>query len=179
MAVAAQPCDRPLPAEGVGVVVAPGLVVTAGHIVEGARRSVTVDGARATTVLVDARTDLAVLAADVAGAATLAGEPSGPTHVATPRGDVAATVVRSGTLVVHDATDRTRHERRAHTIDVAVVEGTSGSPLVDATGAVVGIVVLANRADATSYAVTSDEVARLIDRRPRDGRVTTARPCPE
>jgi hypothetical protein len=75
---------------------------------------------------------------------------------------VAVELVRTGTLIVDDTTDRARYERQVHTIRPDVVDGTSGAPLVDATGGVVGIVVLANRADGTSYAVTAGEVADLL-----------------
>lgn len=167
--VAAQPCDRPLPSEGIGVVLGDGLVVTAGHVVEDPRREVTVDGAPATIVAVDARTDLAVLHADVPGTADLTATPSGAVHVATPNGDVAAELLRTGTLIVDDATDRARYERQVHTIRPDVPDGTSGAPLVDAGGDVLGIVVLANRTDGTSYAVTADEVARMLDEN-RSGR---------
>ena len=70
--------------------------------------------------------------------------------------------MRTGPLVVHDTTDGARYEREVHTIRPAVPDGTSGAPLVDGAGDVAGIVVLANRTDGTSYAVTSDEVRRLL-----------------
>jgi S1-C subfamily serine protease len=162
VAVAAQPCDRPLPAEGVGVVLGDGVVITAGHVVEGLRRSVTVDGADATVVAVDPRTDLAVLRADVAGAADLGDEIVGSPHVAAPAGDTAVTVTRTGPLVVHDTTDRVRYEREVHVVRPDVPEGTSGAPLVDEPGTVAGIVVLVNRRDGTSYAVTAAEVRALL-----------------
>jgi S1-C subfamily serine protease len=162
VAVAAQPCDRPLPSEGVGVVVGDGIVVTAGHIVEGPRRRVTVDGARATVVGVDRRTDLAVLRADVVGAVDVTRSPTGDVHVATPDDDIAVTVLRTGLLIVHDTTDRARYERQVHTIRPAVAAGTSGAPLLDASGDVAGIVVLANRGDGTSYAVTGAEVDAVL-----------------
>ncbi len=161
--IAAVPCDRPLPSEGIGVVLGDGLVVTAGHVVEGPRRAVTVAGAPATVIAVDARTDLAVLRADVPGAADLTATSAGAMRVATPTGDVAAELVRTGTLIVDDTSDRARYEREVHTIRPDVPGGTSGAPLVDATGDVVGIVVLANRADGTSYAVTAGEVQRVLD----------------
>jgi hypothetical protein len=160
--IAATPCDRPLAAAGLGVVLGDGLVVTAGHVVEGPRRTVTVDGAPAEVLVVDARTDLAVLRAGVAGTASLVDQPTGAVRVATPAGPIAAEVVHTGTLVVHDTTDRARYEREVHVIRPAVPAGTSGAPLVDAGGRVTGVVVLANRADGTSYAVTSEEIRRLL-----------------
>lgn len=176
VAVAAQPCDRPLPSEGLGVVVSDGLVVTAGHVVDGDRRTVTVNGAPASVVGLDARTDLAFLSADVSGAAELVDVASGATRIATPGGDVAAAVIRTGTLIVYDATDRARYVRQVHTIDAAVPPGTSGAPLVDEAGNVLGIVVLANRTDGTSYAVTSAEVRPLLGRERRRDAGTG---CPE
>jgi len=181
--VAAQPCDRPLPAEGLGVVVADGVVVTAGHVVEGPRRRLTVDGADATVLEVDARTDLAVLRADVTGGADVTTSPDGELRVATADGAIPVAVVRTGLLIVHDTTDRARYERQVHTIRPAVAAGTSGAPLVDASGDVAGIVVLTNRDDGTSYAVTGDEVRALLtangaavdDERDRPA----APPCPD
>jgi hypothetical protein len=72
------------------------------------------------------------------------------------------TIRRTGRLVVDDTTDRARYERRVHTITPDVVDGTSGAPLVDELGHVLGIVVLANRSDATSYAVTRSEIESVI-----------------
>jgi S1-C subfamily serine protease len=162
VAVRAQPCDRPLPSEGVGVVLADGVVVTAGHVVEGPRRDVTVDGEPAIVVALDARTDLGVLRADVSGRAELADDPSGATHVATPARDLPVRILRTGALVVEDTTDRASYTRQVHTITPDVVDGTSGAPLVDGVGHVLGIVVLANRNDATSYAVTRAEIETVL-----------------
>jgi S1-C subfamily serine protease len=179
--VAARPCDRPLPSEGVGVVLGDGLVVTAAHVVEGPRREVTVDGLAAAVVAVDHRTDLALLVADVPGGAVLTDVVSDELRVVTPTGSVPVDLVRTGTLIVDDATDRARYERDVHTVRPAVAAGTSGAPLVDASGRVLGIVVLANRRDDTSYAVTSGEVGAVRDAAgdpggdgPRAGAVRTA-----
>ena len=162
VAVTATPCDRPLASEGLGVVLGDGIVATAAHVVEGPRRTVTVDGAPASVLAVDARTDLALLRADVDGRAPLVDRPSGDVAVDTPGGDLASTIVRTGRLVVHDTSARLRHEREAHTIRPGVAGGTSGAPLVDEDGGVLGIVVLDNTTDGTAYAVTSAELARLL-----------------
>jgi S1-C subfamily serine protease len=157
--VAAQPCDRPTRSLGLGVVVADDLVATAAHTVEGPLRTLTVDGAPATLVATDARTDLALLAADVdAPAAELATEPLETATVL----DAPVRVVRSGTLVVHDATDRARYERDVHVITPGVAEGASGAPLVDDEGRVAGIVVLDNQDDGVAYAVTAAELSALM-----------------
>ena len=164
VAVAAQPCDRPLPAEGVGVVLGDGVVVTAAHVVEGPRRDVTVDGADATVVAVDPRTDLAVLRADVAGIGRRS--PPRPVGVAARRdaGRRHRRDRRSAPGRSSSTTPRTRrrYEREVHTIRPDVPDGTSGAPLVDEAGDVAGIVVLANRSDGTSYAVTAAEVRAVL-----------------
>lgn len=159
--VAAVPCDRPLASRGMGVVVADGVVATAAHTVDGARREITVDGAPAEVVALDARTDLALLAAPVTGAATLARDPTGSVTLHLPDHAVAVTVLDTGPLVVHDTTARARHRREVHTIQPGVADGTSGAPLVDQHGRVVGIVVLDHPADGTAFAVTGAELAAL------------------
>jgi S1-C subfamily serine protease len=141
--VAAQPCDRPNRSHGLRFVVADGLVATAAHTVEGPHRDLTVDGVPATVAALDPRTDLALLAVDLAappaalslGAATAA-------IVLHPDGATPLEIVRSGTLVVHDTTDRARFERQVHTFEPGIAEGTSGAPLVDPAGRVLGVVVL-------------------------------------
>ncbi len=163
MAVAAQPCRRPTRDLGQGVVVDDGLVLTAAHVVDGPRRSITVDGRAATVVALDDRTDLALLAADVTGGPaqlqTLSGEAA---HVATTNNATPVHVLRTGRLIVHDATTGERHERSVHTFVPDVPEGTSGAALLDERDHLVGIVVLDNRTDDTAYAVTSDEIDRFL-----------------
>ena len=175
VAVAALACDRPLPSEGVGVVVGDGIVVTAGHVVEGARREVTVDGLPATVAVVDARTDVAVLRADVRGRVELTDAPSGRLTVATPSGAIDVELVRTGRLIVDDSTDRARYERRVHTVSPDVPAGTSGAALVDGNSLVAGIVVLANRKDHTSYVVTADELRAVLASAPSSAGVA----CPD
>ena len=162
--VAARACDRPTPDRGVGVVVAPNLVATAGHTVEGRRREVTVDDTAATVIAIDARTDLALLRAEVDGEVRFADEAPAAAVVVTPDGEVDVDILSTGRLVVHDTTDRRRYTRDVHTLTPGVPTGTSGAPLLDADGRLLGIVVLANRTDDTSYAVTADELRALIDR---------------
>jgi S1-C subfamily serine protease len=161
--VAAQPCEHPNRAFGLGVVVAEGLVATAAHTVDGALRTLTVDDVPAAVVAIEPRTDLAPLAADIDGppvelstaapaAATLLG----------PDGPIAVEIEDTGTLVVHDATDRRRYERQAHVFTPGVAEGASGSPLVDGDGKVLGIVVLDSRRGDNAYAVTAAELTGLM-----------------
>ena len=157
--VVAQPCDRPHRDRGVGVLVWPGVVATAAHTVGGPLRKLTVDGANAELVAIDVRTDLALLAADVAGT------PATPTldeidhgTVRTPDGDHDVDVLRTGQLIVDDVTAGVRYERSVHTFTPGVEPGMSGAPLVDDAGNVAGIVVLTNRTDGTAYAVTAAEL---------------------
>ncbi|MET0325690.1 MAG: serine protease [Ilumatobacteraceae bacterium] len=167
VSVAAQPCASPNRDRGVGVVVGPDLVATAAHVVDGDRRELTVDDRPARVVAVDARTDLALLRADVDGpAATPTDDP--PTHgvVRTPDGDQDVDVTRTGRLVVDDTTDGVRHERQVHTFTPGMEPGTSGAPLLDDGGRLTGIVVLTNRTDGTAYAVTAAELRRLISAAP-------------
>jgi S1-C subfamily serine protease len=162
--VAAQPCDRPTRSLGLGVVVADGIVATAAHTVEGRLRALTVDDVPAQVVALDARTDLALLAADLTAAPTelATGVPDIGT-VITADGPRDARIVRTGPLLVHDTTDGERYERQVHTFTPGVDDGTSGAPLVDADARLLGIVVLDNPSDGVAYAVTSGEVAALLD----------------
>lgn len=163
--VAAQPCERPTRDLGIGVVVGPGLVVTAAHTVDGPRRELTVDGQPARVALIDHRTDLALLDADVDGApAQLTSTNITTGTVRTTDGDLEVSVVRTGRLGVLDTTAGVRHERQVHTFSPGVAAGTSGAPLVDGAGRIAGIVVLDNSTDATAYAVTAAEVAALLAR---------------
>ena len=165
VAVAAQPCDRPIarprPRRRRR---RPDLVATAAHVVDGPRREVTVDGERGRVVAVDARTDLALLAADVDGSGADRRRSTRSTTARSARSTVTApsTFVRTGRLVVHDTTDDARYEREVHTFTPGVEPGTSGAPLVDDDGRLAGIVVLANRTDGTAYAVTAAELRRLL-----------------
>lgn len=167
VAIRAQPCGTPNGDLGVGVVAADGLVVTAAHTVDGALRRLTVDGQPATVTSIDARTDLAVLAApDVAGDVQLATAPSlGPAVVIVAGGEHEVLITSTGPLVVHDVTDRTRHRREVHRFTPGVAPGTSGAPLVDDLGRVLGIAVLDG--GSVAYAVTAAEVEALLLARPQ------------
>jgi S1-C subfamily serine protease len=163
--VAAQPCNRPNRAFGLGVVVADGVVATAGHTVDGTLRELTVDGIPAAVIVVDPRTDLALLAVDHDA------EPARLTHgsprvatVAMPSGLVEVEILRTGPLVVHDATDRARYEREVHTFTPGVEDGTSGAPLVDREGRLLGIVILDRPGRGVADAVTARELSALLDR---------------
>ncbi len=80
--------------------------------------------------------------------------------VAVPAGPIDVEILRTGPLVVRDTTDRARYEREVHTFTPGVEDGTSGAPLVDDDGRVLGIVVLDNPAAGVAYAVTGEELSR-------------------
>ena len=152
-----------------GVVVSDGVVVTAAHTVEGDVRALTVDGEPAQLLVVDERTDLALLGAPTpdATAARLATTASPTATVIGPAGPMSVRVMSTGPLIVNDTTARRRHERDVHQFSPGVPEGTSGAPLLDGDGRLLGIVVLDDRTVDAGYAVTSSEVAALLAA-PRD-----------
>jgi S1-C subfamily serine protease len=161
--VAAQPCDRPNRSRGVGVVVADGVVATAGHTVEGALRELTVDGTPAQVIAVDPRTDLALLANETAiQPAELSPIPTERAHLVGPGGATQVTIVGTGPLVVDDTTDRRRYVRQVHTFEPGVSDGTSGAPLVDDRNRVIGVVVLSG--SGVAYASTAGELTALLER---------------
>jgi S1-C subfamily serine protease len=163
VAVAAQPCRRPTSDIGTGVVVGPGLVLTAAHVVDGRRRTIAVDGRPAHVLALDPRTDLALLTAPVTGPGVELAAPSGPEARVGSR-DVE--IIGTERLVVHDATTGHVHRREVHTLRPMVAPGTSGAPLVDDRRRVLGVVVLDNRTDGTAYAVTAAEIRRFLAARP-------------
>jgi S1-C subfamily serine protease len=161
--VAAQPCDTPNRSLGFGVVLGEGLVATAAHTVEGPRREVSVDGRPARVAVLDTRTDLALLTVDVDATPAHIGHGS-PRHaiVAVPGGPIDVEILRTGPLVVRDTTDRARYRREVHTFRPGTEHGTSGAPLVDDDGRVLGIVVLDNPGRGIGYAVTGKEISNLL-----------------
>lgn len=160
--MAAQPCTTPNRASGVGVVVGDGLVATAAHTVDEPLRELTVDGAPAQLVTIDARTDLAVLAAPQARGTVELTIAAGirPAVVAVVGSDVPVRITSTGPLVVNDATDGERHRRDVHRFAPGVAAGTSGAPLLDGDGRVLGIVVL--DASDEAYAVTAAELRAVL-----------------
>ena len=164
VAVAAQPCLRPNRDRGVGFLIADGIVGTAAHTVDGPRRELTVDGRPAEVLRIDVRLDTALLAVDLPGVvAELTDAPVGAATVRTPAGEQAVTVRSTGMLVVTNVSDHTRVEREVHTFSPGVPDGTSGAPLVDAAGRVVGMVQLDRDGSTLADAVTAAELATLLD----------------
>jgi hypothetical protein len=163
VAVAAQPCDRPTRSHGLGFVVASDLVATAAHTVEDDLRQLTVGGNPATVAALDPRTDLALLEVELpVPPAWLSTANRSSAFVLGPGPAEPVRIVRTGTLVVHDVTDGARYERQVHTFTPGVEGGTSGAPLVDPAGRILGVVVLDNPRRGVAYAVTAAELSRLI-----------------
>jgi S1-C subfamily serine protease len=161
--VAAQPCSTPNRSFGWGVVITKGLVATAAHTVEGPLRSLSVASHPARVAALDARTDLALLAVDLDAAPARITESSPrDATVAMPAGPIDVEILRTGPLVVRDATDRARYQREVHTFTPGVEDGSSGAPLVDDDGRVLGIVVLDSPGRGVAYAVTGEELSRLL-----------------
>jgi S1-C subfamily serine protease len=162
VSVETQRCRQPNRFHGVGIVVGDDLVLTAGHVVEGELRDLTVDGEPARVVTIDRRTDLAIVSAHVPDATPLTPAPAVPESAlmiaASSRRDVA--IDRHVTLVVEHATDRATYRRDVVIFVPGVVDGDSGSPLVDDAGRLVGIVVAEQQGEGV--AVTVDEVDAVL-----------------
>lgn len=171
VAVTVQRCARPNAVHGVGVVVRDGLVVTAGHVVEGdlRRLELTAGGATvpAAVVALDRNRDLALVTADLGGAvggepvvAEAAGAVPSAATVVTPEREMGVTIDRHVTQVVDHATDGATYRREVVVFPPAVDAGTSGAPVLDADNRLVGIVVAT--LDDETYAVTAGEVSSLV-----------------
>lgn len=163
--VVARPCSTPNRSFGLGIVVADGVIATAAHTVEDDLRALTVDGLPATVLAIDARTDLALLAAPTDGHEPAKLSMASPTTAMA--NGVTVSMVSTGPLVVHDTTAGQRHVREVHRFTPGVARGSSGAPLVDESRAVLGIVVLDREDGEGSYAVTSAELAALLSQRDR------------
>lgn len=176
--IAATPCDRPTARLGVGTVVADGVVLTAAHVVEDELRHVEVDGRPARVEALDARVDAAVLAVDApldeGVAMTTEVDVSDAVRIVTPTEVIETSIRRIVTLSVDDATDGVVHRRQAMVLDGAVPEGTSGAPVVDRDGSVVGLVNVVHAGREVTYATPTAELQTLINaaHAPRHGSVT-------
>lgn len=173
VSIRVQRCARPHSIRGLGVVVSDGLVATAAHTVEGELRHLEVDGEPAEVVALDARTDLALVAAATSAEPIerASGPPPERARLHGPAGPRDVEIVRTGMLVVHDTTAGARHRREVHTFEPGVEAGTSGAPLVTEDGSLLGIVVLDRQGADRADAVTTAELTRLLaaPREPGEG----------
>ena len=171
VAIAATPCDRPTARLGIGTLVAGDRVLTAAHVVEDDLRELAVGGRPAHVVALDSRTDIAVLGVDTpvdgdaveGGAATLAdADVADAVRIVTPTDVIETTVERIVTLTVDDTTDGVVRHRVALVLDGAVRSGTSGAPVVDDDGQVVGVVTISHAGRDVTYATAAAEIRPLL-----------------
>jgi S1-C subfamily serine protease len=164
--------------EGSGAVVAPGRVVTNAHVVAGVTRpTVQVGGTGrrypARVVAFDSRRDVAVLSVPGLRAPVLAqAGPLGRGDDAVVAGfpnngpfDVeAARVRRSLVALGEDIYGQGGVEREVYELYTTVEPGNSGGPMVNSKGEMVGVVFARSETDVnTGYALTSDEVRRVVE----------------
>ncbi|MEZ0239167.1 MAG: MarP family serine protease [Chloroflexota bacterium] len=178
--VVARGCDQQ--ASGTSFVVAPGYLLTNGHVVVGAKSvlvQTSTESYGATPVLVDLKLDVAILYAPGVDAPSLRFTTSEPSRgalgatIGFPGGGnktvepatVAATYFATGL----DVTDEARVTRRILELRAQVVPGDSGGPFVLEDGTVGGVVFAESRVDpAVGYALSPlqvlDRVAPAIGR---------------
>lgn len=171
--VEGEACDRIQ--DGTGWVVADELVVTNAHVVAGEASTEVVrnDGARlqADVVAFDPERDLAVLAVPGLGRPALPrgeggdgtvgavfGHPGGgPLRIAP------ASVAREILATGRDIYGASGVDRQVLELAAALAPGDSGAPLVDSTGAVVGVVfAIATDRPEVAYALTTEEVEAVL-----------------
>ncbi len=151
-----------------GFGVAGGLIVTVAHPLAG-DGVVAVDGRAANVIALDLRTDLGALAVDPRARdlpprrAPVTGE--AVTVVRWRDGVVvsdSAHVTAVTTIRFNDIVEGTTVVRAGAILDIAVVGGDSGAPVVGADGRVVAVVFAASKAsDNESYAVSATEIDAL------------------
>ncbi|MCW2525933.1 MAG: serine protease [Pseudonocardiales bacterium] len=159
--------------EGSGFVFAPGRVMTNAHVVAGTRdvRVESTTGTRsATVVLFDPHRDIAVLAVGGLAAPALAFDTTGAASssdalvLGFPQDgpfDVQSARIRDReTAYGADIYSETKVSRDIYAVRSLVRPGNSGGPLLNATGAVIGV-VFATAVDSadTGFALTAAEVA--------------------
>ena len=163
VAVETQRCEQPNRFHGVGIVVGDDLVLTAGHTVEGELRELTVDGEPARVVTIDRRTDLAIVSSEVPTASSPTLQPVVPDdgRLLGPEGPRNVDFDREVTLVVEHATDQATYRRDVAIFTPGVVDGDSGSPIVDDNGRLVGVVIADQEGEG--IAVTAAEISKLLE----------------
>lgn len=172
IAVEGVACAREI--TGVGVVVAPGLVVTNAHVVAGAEdlRTRTAGGYEAAVQVVafDPLADLALLAGDGVdsppvrlGAASADDVVRVDTITDGAAASTPARVVRPIVAVGEDIYRRDGARRRVLELDAEVVEGDSGAGVFDSEGSLVGVLFARSRSGpGRAYAVAASEVEDLV-----------------
>lgn len=184
--VASQGCERPRTRRGVATFVADGIVLTAGHVVAGDLRRLEIDGLPGRVVAIDERRDLALVQVDrhdrrpidgrpiddvrssvierLRAAGDVIGTPvPGESTMMGPGGTSVVNVTRVLTLRVDDLSAGMLHERDAIELDRLVDRGDSGTPVFDATGRLIGVVVLRRAGTGTSFAsVPPADLTQLI-----------------
>jgi S1-C subfamily serine protease len=165
--VAARPCTTPNRRVGAGVFVTDELVLTAAHVVDGDVRTVTVDGRAGRVVAVDVRLDAALVATSPGQVPARLGDASATDAelaILSPGGGATPVrVLRAGELVVHDRTARADHRRANVVLAGAVAGGTSGAPVVDASGRVVAMVTLSDIGREESHATDARELRVFVE----------------
>ncbi|MCL4821503.1 MAG: trypsin-like peptidase domain-containing protein [Vicinamibacteria bacterium] len=174
---------RPRLAEGSGFVIDPGgLIVTSRHLLGGSERALVrfADHSEAIARLAgdDAITDLALLRVERSGLPALRFGDSTRLRV----GDWVGALGHplrfedSFTVGVLSSRGRKLFDRSFDSYlqtDAAINPGNSGGPLLDASGAVVGVVAaVSGRGQGLGFAVPSDAAAAVIEQLRRAGRVT-------
>jgi len=165
VAIESQRCENPNRAHGQGVIVGPDLVVTAGHVVEGTLRSLTVDGQAAVVVAIDRNADLALVAADLPDFEPPEFSSLRPADLVVlgPDGPQPAHVESRERLVIEHATDLATYRREVIAFTPGVIEGMSGSPVVDDQGRLAGIVILEDEGTGEGIAVVAGEVSAMLE----------------
>jgi S1-C subfamily serine protease len=174
-----------IPSTGVGsgiVLTSNGYILTNRHVVEGASQSLTVelaDGRQfdATVVKISTGQDLALIKIDATGlTAAKIGDPSklqvGETAIAigSPLGTFTESVTRGiisatgRTITVQDeSTGQPETLKGLLQTDAAINPGNSGGPLLDGSGAVIGInTAVSTQAEGLGFAIPIDAAASLI-----------------
>lgn len=164
-------------ATGVATIEQPDLVLTVAHALSGVG-AVTVDGNQAVVLAIDTRSDLALLRitdeTDTAGPSveslrnSLRSADSGDdVEVLLIKDDfVTATdsVIERVAVIRHtNKIDDTVTERSGLVLDVELVGGDSGAPVIGADGRLLGIMYADAKDSPTSYAISAEEIQSLLD----------------
>lgn len=171
-------------ATGVAAIDQPDLVLTVAHALSGSGE-VTVDGRAASVLALDPRSDLALLgvgpdeSSRTLRSALANPEPGLGVSVLLIRDDVAtetASIIDRVAVIRHtNKVDDTVTERSGLVLDVELVGGDSGAPVVGEGGGLLGIMYADAKDSPTSYAISSNEIRRLLDEFDA-GRSTNERP---